>query len=81
MKKKLLIYVFAIATVFYSCNSKGDYYYVVYLKDGTKMKSFIARPVQGTLLVMPPWDEGIDVYLSPNEYTKVVYVGHNNDNK
>jgi len=73
MKKLIAILVLALTLV--SCYEKGDYQYVIHMKDGTEIKAFSVSSEGGGLSVIPAWDEGNHYYLSANEYTKVDFVG------
>jgi hypothetical protein len=76
LKKFLLLLV---VVLFIGCYRKGDYQYIIYMKDGSTLKVWNVTPSGG----------GIDVftggqnwyYLSANEYIKADYIGLHNDSK
>ncbi len=76
MKKYLIV----LALVFLSSCKKGDYNYIIYMKDGTQVKAWNVNSDGGGLNVSSEWGNPTYYYLSSSEYKKAVYVGTRNDN-
>lgn len=77
-----IIFVSLFVATLFSCMKKGDYQYIVYMNDGTKVYALRATPSDGQLLVYPPnGDKGGHYYLSSSAYVKSVYVGVHNINE
>ena len=73
MKKILILIMLTLTLV--SCNEKGEYQYIIHMKDGPKVKAWSVDSDGGGLSVLPPWGEGYRYFLSSNEYTRADYVG------
>jgi hypothetical protein len=81
MKLKIIIIFFGL-TLLFSCGGKGDYQYIIYMKDGSKVKAWSVSSSGGGLSVIPPLrTKQNHYYLSSNEYIKAEYVGVQNDSK
>ena len=71
--KKILILLLLLLLV--GCNQKGDYQYVIQMKDGSTVKAWSVDSDGGGLTVLPPWGEGRRYFLSSNEYIRADYIG------
>lgn len=72
--KKLFITLFC-TVILCSCYNKGDYQYIIHMKDGSKVKAWSVSSDGGGLTVYPSHATGNWYYLSSNEYIKAEYVG------
>lgn len=68
-------YALLCTVILCGCNNKGDYQYIIYMKDGSKVKAWSVSSEGGGLSVFPPHGTGGWYYLSSNEYTRADYVG------
>jgi hypothetical protein len=78
MKKIIAI---SLLCLLIGCREKGEYQYIIYMKDGTQVKAWSVDSEGGGLIVYPKYDQ-INVgyyHLSSNEYTKAVFIGLKTD--
>jgi len=64
-----------------ACNKKGDYQYIIYMKDGTKVEAWNVIPIGGGLSVTGKWGYETYYQLSSDQYIRADYVGVRNSKK
>jgi len=70
-----LFYALICTVILCGCYNKGAYHYIIYMKDGSKVKAWSVSSAGGGLSVLPPHGTGGWYYISSNEYTRADYVG------
>jgi hypothetical protein len=80
-KLGISFYALLCTVILCGCYNKGDYQYIIYMKDGSKVKAWSVSSGGGGLSVLPPHETGGWYYLSSNEYTRADYVGLQEEKK
>ena len=67
--------ILVLTLVLLGCRQKGDYQYVIQMKDGTKVKAWSVESDGGGLFVIPSYGNGRSYFLSSSEYIRADFVG------